>query len=125
MDNIITWIENNTIKYEKINNIVKQKHEGITANELVKMYNLHEGTKENNQKNTDPMTIETFNYIIKTVERAPNTFYNVLKIIYNEKTKRWITKNESYIEEINILKEENKQLKESMKKFTSTTAEDW
>ena len=124
MKKIITWIEKNNINYDKINNIVKENNEGIDTQNLVKNYN-EPMTDPMTDPMTEPMTVETFNYIMNTVKRAPNTFYNVVKIIYNEKTKRWVTKNESYIEEINLLKEENKQLKESMKKFTSTTAEDW
>ena len=120
MKKIITWIEKNNINYDKINSIVKENNEGIDTQNLVKNYN-----EPMTEPMTEPMSVETFNYIMNTVKRAPNTFYNVVKIIYNEKTKRWVTKNESYIEEINLLKEENKQLKESMKKFTSTTAEDW
>lgn len=124
MKKIITWIEKNNINYDKINSIVKENNEGIDTQNLVKNYN-ETITDPMTDPMTEPMTVETFNYIMNTVKRAPNTFYNVVKIIYNEKTKRWVTKNESYIEEINLLKEENKQLKESMKKFTSTTAEDW
>lgn len=124
MKKIITWIEKNNINYDKINSIVKENNEGIDTQNLVKNYN-ETMTETMTEPMTEPMSVETFNYIMNTVKRAPNTFYNVVKIIYNEKTKRWVTKNESYIEEINLLKEENKQLKESMKKFTSTTAEDW
>ena len=114
----INWLEKNQVNYYRLNQIVKQNSNGIATKELVKIYNEEKTSKRN------PMTIETFNYIIKTVKRAPNTFYNMLKINYSEKTERWVTNNESYMEEINSLKRENIRLKESLNNIT-TASEDW
>ena len=106
---INSWIENNIINYNKINDIVKQYPDGITTKKLVTIYNLKEETKYE-----ELLTIETFNHIVKTTQRYHNTFYNILNINYNEETNKWVTINENYIEEINRLKKEKKKLKEAM-----------
>jgi len=118
MADIITWIENNTINYDKINSIVKQHHGGITTKNLVRIYNL--------ETTGNPMTIDIFNHIIKTTQRYKNTFHNIINVIYSKKTQKWITKNDVYFEENDIyfeenyrLKEENSRLKNLLEKFTN------
>jgi len=118
----IKWLENNSVNYERFNSIVKEHPNGITSKELVTIYNTREEIKEKLSKD-DPMTLDTFNYMIKNVQRAKNTFYNVIKFIYDKKTKKWLTINESNNEEIIRLKLENERLKESLNNIT--TVEDW
>ena len=107
-----TWIENNVINYNKINSIIKQ-HNGITTKDLVASYN-----EETNIKCSDPLTIETFNHIVKTTQRYNNTFYNVLNIIYNEETKKWLMKDEGN-DELSRLKKENKKMKAALDNLTT------
>jgi hypothetical protein len=95
----ISWIENNTINYNKINNIVKQYPNGITSEQFIEIYN---------REKQQGLTVETLKYIINTTMRAKNTFHNVLTIIYNDGL--LIPKNENYLEEINRLKNENQIL---------------
>ena len=123
-----TWIENNVINYNKMNNIVKQHHNGITTKNLVTIYNFKEETKEEtNKKQTEQLTIETFNHIVKTTQRYKNTFYNILNIVYNEETTKWLMKYENHnatYDELSRLKEENKKLKAALDNLTTTTFED-
>jgi hypothetical protein len=124
-----TWIENNVINYNKMNNIVKQHHNGITTKNLVTIYNFKEETKEEtNKKQTEQLTIETFNHIVKTIQRHKNTFNNILNIVYNEETTKWLMKDENHnatYDELSRLKKENKKLKAELDKLTTTIFEDY
>ncbi len=111
-----TWIENNVINYNKINSIIKQ-HNGITTKDLVASYN-EETNEETNIKCSDPLTIETFNHIVKTTQRYNNTFYNILNIIYNKETKKWLMKDEGN-DELSRLKKENKKMKAALDNLTT------
>lgn len=111
-----TWIENNVINYNKINSIIKQ-HNGITTKDLVANYN-EETNEKTNIKCSDPLTIETFNHIVKTTQRYNNTFYNILNIIYNKETKKWLMKDEGN-DELSRLKKENKKMKAALDNLTT------
>ena len=76
-----------------------------------------ETNKETN-KEYNPLTIETFNHIVKTTQMYHNTFYNVLNIIYNEETKKWLMKDEDN-DELSRLKKENKKMKAALDNLTT------
>jgi len=105
---IISWIENNIINYDKINYIVYQHPKGIISSKLVTIYN--------SSNDGEKLSVETFKYIVKTTKNSKNTFYNILNIVYDENTD--ISTPENSKEEINRLKKENILLKSLISKPT-------
>ena len=132
---IISWIENNEINYKLISKIIKNETYGITTEELVNKYNekIKEETKEETKQEiiNEPLTVEIFEHIIKTIERAPQTFNNYKDYEFDKETSSWFSKNKKniYLNEIKKLKEQLKQYKEEninlKKKFNKISNEDF
>ena len=128
---IISWIENNEINYKLISKIIKNETYGITTEELVNKYNekTKEETKEETMKEQEPLTVEIFEHIIKTIERAPQTFNNYKDYEFDKETSSWFSKNKKniYLNEIKKLKEQLKQFQEEninlKKKFNKISNE--
>ena len=124
---IISWIENNEINYKLISKIIKNETYGITTEELVNKYN--EETKEETKEEQEPLTVEIFEHIIKTIERAPQTFNNYKDYEFDKETSSWFSKNKKniYLNEIKKLKEQLKQFQEEninlKKKFNKISNE--
>jgi len=128
---IISWIENNEINYKLISKIIKNETNGITTEELVNKYNekTTKETKEETKEEQEPLTVEIFEHIIKTIERAPQTFNNYKDYEFDKETSSWFSKNKKniYLNEIKKLREQLKQYQEEninlKKKFNKISNE--
>jgi hypothetical protein len=126
---IISWIENNEINYKLISKIIKNETNGITTEELVNKYN--EKTMKETKEEQEPLTVEIFEHIVKTIERAPQTFNNYKDYEFDKETSSWFSKNKKniYLNEIKKLREQLKQYQEEninlKKKFNKISNEDF
>mgnify|MGYP006151270559 CR=1 FL=1 len=126
---IITWIENNGINYTLISEIIKNENYCISIVDLVNKYT--EETKET-KETKEPLTVEIFEHILKTMERAPNTFHNFSNYEIDKETNRWFSKNEKKKDHVDEIKKLKEQLKQSRKeninlkeKFNKISIEDF
>jgi hypothetical protein len=128
---IISWIENNEINYKLISKIIKNETYGIATEELVNKYNEKTMNETKEEITKQPLTVEIFEHIIKTIERAPQTFNNYKDYEFDKETSSWFSKNKKniYLNEIKKLKEQLKLYKEEninlKKKFNKISNEDF